>query len=64
MKVIGLFGLKLKILITVEPIEFSILARLYLDPVMVLGYLLIRLKSWDPSTIALQTERLPKKVYF
>ena len=31
---------------------------------MVLGYLLIRLKSWDPSTIALQTERLPIKFIF
>ena len=39
--------LKLKILITIEIIKFSFLVKLYIDPRMVLGYLILRFKPWS-----------------
>ncbi len=42
-----LFCLKLKVSITTEPIWFSILGKLHIGPVIVLGYLILSFKYWD-----------------
>ena len=35
--------------LTTDPIEFSILGMLHVDPGMVLGYLIFMLKPWNSS---------------
>ena len=47
LKVLSFFCLKLKISITTELIGFSVLVKLHVDPVMVSGYFIFILKSWD-----------------
>ena len=41
------YCLKLKITITTEPFELSILGQLRIGPVMVLCYFIVRINAWD-----------------
>ena len=45
-QVVRFFCLKLEISITTEPIGFSYLGKLHMGPVMVLGYFILRFKSF------------------
>ena len=46
-KLVRLFCLQLMISTTTDPIRFSISSKLHVAPVMVLGYFIIELKTWD-----------------